>query len=69
MRYHIYSEPSEWTIEAYHGIGYGATFQEACDELFTRKNVMRRPFAPKDTNYNPKKLTYWGCKLFGDEVK
>ena len=67
MRFHIYSEESEWTIEAYHGIGHGETLQEACDELFTRKNVMRAPNTPPDTNYDPKKLTYWGCRIFSKQ--
>lgn len=52
-----------------HGIGKGETFREACKELFDRKNAMRGPFAPKDTLYNEVDNTYYGCRLYHNNIE
>ena len=64
-RYEVWSAGDAcWASTVCHGTGEGESFQEACAELFDRKNTKRSPFAPPDTNYDPKRNTYWGCRLF-----
>ena len=41
----------------FHGKIKATSFKEACDILFD-----------DDKFYNPKNLTYWGCKLFDNET-
>ena len=41
----------------FHGKIKANSFKEACDILFD-----------DDKFYNPKNLTYWGCRLFDNEI-
>lgn len=56
-QYEIWSEGYVATGERaqafYHGIGYGTTFQEACDNFFGDNET-----------YSSHNLSYWACKLF-----
>jgi hypothetical protein len=61
MKYQIWSEGYQATGEssgAYkHGELEANNFKEACDNFFN-----------DDKYYNSDKLTYWGCRLFDNEV-
>ncbi len=43
-----------------HGIGYGHSFADACVDLASRDARFKKYF-------DPKRLTYWGCRLFDSE--
>lgn len=43
----------------FHGVFKGATFSDACAEF--AKTISR----PGD--FDPERLTYWGCELFDNE--
>ena len=55
-----------WVSTNCAGIGVGESFPDACQELFERLNDLRSPLAPKDTNYDPKRNTYWGQPLYNN---
>jgi len=42
------------------GKAIAPTFREACQIVITRKKM-------NDGNWDPKRLTYWGCKLYDSE--
>ena len=43
------------------GTSLGSNFKEACDNLAIRDTNFKRYYSGND-------LTYWGCKLFDNEV-
>lgn len=61
MKYEIWSEGYVCTGERsgaiFHTIVEAHSFKEACDKYFQ-----------DDLSYNPKRLTFWGCKLFDNET-
>lgn len=51
---------------SFHGTRQGETFKEAVDALMENWSKQK----PKEVkvNYNPKKLSYWGCRFYDNEV-
>ena len=65
--YHIWVEGYQATGDAgkayYLGWCYASSFQEACDKFCT-KEIQKRY-----GNYDPKRKSLWGCRLFESEVE
>lgn len=63
-KYHIWSEGYRATGgqlgASYHGCYEGDTFEEACKQWALSSS--------EPNLFDPKKLTYWGCRLFDNEI-
>lgn len=63
--YHIWTEGYLATGGSGAAILLGSveanSFEEACHKVIKARNM-------DDSNYNREKLTYWGCKLFDNEI-
>ena len=64
-QYDIWSEGFRTNGEAsgafFIGTSLGSNFKEACDNLAIKDANFKRYYSSND-------LTYWGCKLFDNEV-
>lgn len=67
MIYEIWSEgyaaSGDRGTAIFFGKEEGATFQEACDKFFAE---YKKEESIK--NYDPKRLTYWACRLYDNET-
>jgi hypothetical protein len=55
-----YQASGDYSDANYFATVEAETFQEACDKYFVTEE--HKKF------YDPKTLTYWGCKLFDNET-
>lgn len=64
-KFNIWSEgyraTGDWADAQFHGLSEGDSFEQACIR-FAKENAWF------DKWFHPEKMTFWGCKLYDNEV-